>query len=87
VQSLLRLFGVPWLTAAGEAEAQCAQLERARLVSGSVCDDSDVWLFGARTVYRHLFNTQRHVHKYTDTRVTMLTGACVRRSLTHDLQV
>lgn len=42
----------------GEAEAQCAWLDRNNVTVGSVTEDSDVWLFGGRRVYRHVFNRE-----------------------------
>ena len=58
---LLRLFGVPYVEAPTEAEAQCAQLEQAALVDGIATEDNDVFLFGGRSVYKHLFDQQHHV--------------------------
>ncbi|KAI3624292.1 RAD2 [Malassezia furfur] len=64
VQALLRLFGLPYITAPMEAEAQCAQLATQRLVDGIITDDSDVFLFGGTPVYRNMFNNQRMVECY-----------------------
>ena len=47
-----QMFGLPYIIAPQEAEAQCAWLDSAGLVDGVVTDDNDVFLFGAQRVYR-----------------------------------
>uniref|UniRef100_H3D401 Flap endonuclease GEN homolog 1 n=1 Tax=Tetraodon nigroviridis TaxID=99883 RepID=H3D401_TETNG len=49
---MLDILGVPWVTAAGEAEAMCAYLDSQGLVDGCITNDGDVFLYGAQTVYR-----------------------------------
>ena len=51
-QELLQLFGLPYIIAPMEAEAQCAWLDSNGLVDGVVTDDNDVFLFGGEHVYR-----------------------------------
>ncbi|XP_035485175.1 DNA excision repair protein ERCC-5 [Scophthalmus maximus] len=63
-QELLRLFGVPFLMAPTEAEAQCAALDRADQTHGTITDDSDVWLFGGRHVYKNFFSQDKYVEHY-----------------------
>ena len=46
------MFGLPYIIAPMEAEAQCAWLDANGLVDGVVTDDNDAFLFGARRVYR-----------------------------------
>ena len=64
VQELLQLFGIPYLVAPMEAEAQAAWLDTAGLVDGVATDDNDVFLFGGRTVYRNLFADSKYVEEY-----------------------
>nr|XP_045596661.1 DNA excision repair protein ERCC-5 homolog [Procambarus clarkii] len=60
-QHLLQLFGIPYLVAPMEAEAQCAFLDSVNLTGGTITDDSDIFLFGGCKVYRNFFNQARHV--------------------------
>ncbi|PKI34348.1 hypothetical protein CRG98_045264 [Punica granatum] len=63
-QELLQMFGLPYIIAPMEAEAQCAYLELTNLVDGAVTDDSDVFLFGARSVYKNIFDDRKYVETY-----------------------
>lgn len=45
-----QMFGLPYIIAPMEAEAQCAWLNANGLVDGVVTDDNDAFLFGAREV-------------------------------------
>lgn len=64
-QELLSLFGLPYLVAPTEAEAQCAALNLQELTQATITDDNDVFLFGGRKVYRHFFSQFREVEVYT----------------------
>ncbi|CAH1781165.1 unnamed protein product [Owenia fusiformis] len=63
-QDLLQLFGLPFIVSPMEAEAQCAYLDLTGQSNGSITDDSDIWLFGAKHVYKNFFNQNRHVELY-----------------------
>ena len=64
-QELLTMFGLPYITAPMEAEAQCAVMNELGLVDGVITDDSDTFLFGAQVVYRHFFQQNSWVDCYT----------------------
>lgn len=64
VMELLRLFGVPYLVCPMEAEAQCAALEMLGLVDGIITDDSDIFPFGGKKVYKNIFHNQKFVEAF-----------------------
>lgn len=63
-QELLQIFGIPYITATTEAEAQCAELLELGLVHGIVTDDGDAFLFGDVVVYRNMFSQAKYVESY-----------------------
>lgn len=69
-QELLRLFGIPFIIAAGEAEAQCAWMQDNGVVDVIITDDSDVLLFGdSCRVYRNVFNKNKYIESYSSDRI------------------
>lgn len=62
---LLRLFGIPYIIAPMEAEAQCAYLNENNLTDGTITDDSDIWLFGGKTVYKNFFDQNKLVMEFS----------------------
>ncbi|SCV71275.1 BQ2448_2863 [Microbotryum intermedium] len=64
IKELLSLFGLPFVDAPQEAEAECADLLSRRLVDGIVTDDSDVFLFGGARIYRNMFNDDKFIECY-----------------------
>ncbi|XP_011048698.1 PREDICTED: flap endonuclease GEN-like 2 isoform X3 [Populus euphratica] len=57
-------LGIPCLESIEEAEAQCALLNSESLCDGCFSSDSDVFLFGGRTVYRDICLGEGHVVCY-----------------------
>jgi DNA excision repair protein ERCC-5 len=64
VMQLLQLFGIPYIEAPAEAEAQCVALEQLGLVDGIVTEDSDAFVFGGQIVYKNIFESQKYVEVY-----------------------
>lgn len=62
---LLQYFGIPYIVAPAEAEAQCAFLERHGLVDGVMTEDSDIFLFGGKKVYRDQLKDDRFMVYYS----------------------
>ncbi|KAL4262296.1 XPG-I domain-containing protein [Pleurotus pulmonarius] len=52
-KTMLSLMGVEWREAAGEAEAELAQLNRYASLDAVMTDDVDAFLFGAQTVIKN----------------------------------
>ncbi|NXI56842.1 GEN endonuclease, partial [Chloroceryle aenea] len=79
---LLECLGVPWVQAAGEAEAMCAYLNAKGLVDGCITNDGDVFLYGAQTVYRNFAMNAKdpHLDCYTMSSIKEKLG-CDRESL------
>lgn len=63
-KELLRLFGVPWVVAPTEAEAQCATLEQLGFTDGTITDDSDIFLFGGKRVLKNFFAHSKIIVQY-----------------------
>lgn len=61
---LMKLFGMPYIVAPMEAEAQCAFLNQNNLTDGTITDDSDIWLFGGQTVYKNFFDQSKLVMEF-----------------------
>ncbi|NWZ67796.1 GEN endonuclease, partial [Acrocephalus arundinaceus] len=79
---LLECLGVPWVQAAGEAEAMCAYLNAKGLVDGCITNDGDAFLYGAETVYRNFAMNAKdpHLDSYTMSSIKENLG-CGRESL------
>lgn len=54
VRELLKLMGIPCVTAPSEAEAQCAELVKAGKVYGAGSEDMDTLTFGTPVLLKHL---------------------------------
>lgn len=76
ILQLLSIFGIPWVEAPAEAEAQCATLEELLLVDGVVTEDSDAFVFGAKNVYKNLFDDKKYVEVYRSQEAEKVLGVC-----------
>ena len=54
VKTLIRLYGVSYYDAPGEAEELCALLVKKNIVDGCISEDMDLFLYGCNKVYRYL---------------------------------
>lgn len=63
-KQLLRLFGIPYIESPMEAEAQCAFLNQVEMTDGVITDDSDIWLFGGKTIYKNFFLQKKVVMEF-----------------------
>ncbi|KAL7988069.1 hypothetical protein Chor_006988 [Crotalus horridus] len=79
---LLECLGMPWIQAAGEAEAMCAYLNANGYVDGCITNDGDIFLYGAQTVYRNFTMNVKdpHVDCYLISDIEEKLG-CSRESL------
>ncbi|XP_007442062.1 flap endonuclease GEN homolog 1 [Python bivittatus] len=79
---LLECLGIPWIQAAGEAEAMCAYLNANGYVDGCITNDGDIFLYGAQTVYRNFTMNSKdpHVDCYLISAIEEKLG-CSRESL------
>lgn len=68
-KALLKLFGIPYIDSPMEAEAQAAFLNHIGLTDGTITDDSDIWLFGGKTVYKNVFQQKKIVKEYQIERI------------------
>ncbi|EZG80748.1 putative endonuclease [Gregarina niphandrodes] len=78
IRDLLRAFGIPFVNAPGEAEAQAAHLCRLGLAEAVVSDDSDCLVFGCQDTIRNLFDS--------DTTAELFSARDIRRVLGLELQ-
>ncbi|XP_010212996.1 PREDICTED: flap endonuclease GEN homolog 1 [Tinamus guttatus] len=79
---MLECLGVPWVQAAGEAEAMCAYLNANGYVDGCITNDGDAFLYGAQTVYRNFAMNAKepYLDCYTMSSIKKKLG-CDRESL------
>ncbi|CAF1086862.1 unnamed protein product [Didymodactylos carnosus] len=74
VQYMCRLFGIPFLVSPTEAESQAAFLDLTNQIDGVISDDSDVWVFGAKHVYRNFFRQNEMIEYYSDSIINKQLG-------------
>ncbi|KAH0476025.1 MAG: uncharacterized protein KVP18_004997 [Porospora cf. gigantea A] len=65
VRDLLRVMGMPFIDAPGEAEAQCAYLTATGQCHAIISDDSDALLFGGKEVFKNFFENTRSVEAHS----------------------
>jgi flap endonuclease-1 len=75
VKNLIRLYGVTYYDAPGEAEELCALLVKKGIVDGCVSEDMDLFLYGCNKVYRYL-SLATNTLVYYDTNNILKTLKC-----------
>ena len=60
---MLKLMGIPVVDAASEAESQCAELVKKKVVWGMASEDMDSLTFGTPYLLRHLTKSQSGAKK------------------------
>ncbi|KAK4504112.1 hypothetical protein PRZ48_005027 [Zasmidium cellare] len=78
-KQLLKQFGFPWHVAPGEAEAECALLQREGIVDGVLSEDVDTLMFGSGLTLRNwttenTSKTPTHVNVYRATETKEKSG-------------
>ncbi|KAG2127291.1 PIN domain-like protein [Suillus bovinus] len=77
-QRILNAFNTQWITAVGEAEAQLALMNNAGIINAVMTDDSDVFVFGAKTVIRNsTFSSDATVKVYTTSTIQEHVEPCL----------
>jgi Holliday junction resolvase YEN1 len=85
-KKLLKLFGLPFHTAPGEAEAECALLNRAQIVDAVLSEDVDTLMFGAHTTIRNWSSDGGSKRNKSPTHVTVYQSDTIKaeRGLTRE---
>lgn len=64
ILEILRIFGIPYMFAPCEAEAQCSYLEMMGLVDGVISNDSDVFAFGGKCLLKDFFVDSKYIQEF-----------------------
>ena len=64
-KELFNLFGVPYITAPGEAECLCSKLSRDGLVYGCMSEDTDILANGGKLFIRNFSPSNNYVTEYS----------------------
>eukprot|EP01080_Neovahlkampfia_damariscottae_P002393 gene2393-2857_t len=73
-KELLQILGLPIINSPYEADSQCSFLNIVGAVDGVITEDSDVFLFGATNVYRHLFGKDKNPQLFSMESINRVLG-------------
>lgn len=76
-KQLLKLFGFPFHTAPGEAEAECALLQKAGIVDAVMSEDVDTLMFGSTVTMRNWSSEGTRGNK-SPTHISLYTADAVK---------